>query len=877
MLLDNYLNQGDKNLLNQQEIYRMIKALEVNILEKYNLADFAIILKNNDTGVLENLLTRSACTPGQEKIDIFKSLTFLNWLRSIYTAVERYKSNWYVNLEKTQDSDASIRYLKQVGYTQISALPVISKNHVCGLLVLMSAESKFQENLSKKNIDPIITDINSIISAVNANRANIEVLRPKDFFKNNLEKLYAFSSKIRKFDDMDKFLQKIPEIINDVLDYSEISIWSYNRKNSTMHEVCFACSKKGYKAFENESSEGKYKINPEFLENLFAEDGPIVINYGAEINMISFLDGGDISPAIERYNVAFAKLFFHDRPLGYLAISLDRDFEWDSAKLQLIRKISEELASSLSQIKDRQKIKRLEWEKTKLLALGNEIATIRNKDELTRIFSSKFREFSPLVDYCLHWINESEGYHFPYLWDAEIMRSESADEKKLSQGKYLLNDGILNIVAKTGKMLVIDLDKENARTDCPAYLKILKRKSITKILAFPVYIGRKLTGVFFANYNQMLEIKEEIIICLCAQLAVGVSHLIGNEKIIAQLDEIRNYKELLENECHYLREELEVENLSNDIIGKSSEMSYIFELISQVAPYESTVLILGETGTGKELVAKAIHQNSPRKDNLMVKVNCATLPQHLIESELFGHERGSFTGATDRRIGKFELANGGTLFLDEIGEMPLDLQAKLLRVLQEKEIERIGGKHTIPVNVRIIAATNRELLQEVSAGRFRSDLYYRLNIFPITLPPLRQRRADIPLLATHFIQKFIKKTGKKVNSLNSQSMQQLIQYSWPGNIRELEHLIERSVLLAKGNEINNICLPTDEHSTLLDLPGRNREKTIEENERDHIIKVLKICQGRIGGPNGAAATLGVPPTTLSSKIKRLGIKRGFNL
>lgn len=311
-----------------------------------------------------------------------------------------------------------------------------------------------------------------------------------------------------------------------------------------------------------------------------------------------------------------------------------------------------------------------------------------------------------------------------------------------------------------------------------------------------------------------------------------------------------------------------------EIIGKSSAILETLQLVTRVAPTYSSVLILGETGTGKELIARAIHTNSSRRDKPMIKVNCATLPANLIESELFGHERGSFTGATDRRIGKFELAHNSTLFLDEIGEMPLELQVKLLRALQEKEIERIGSERTIKVDVRIIAATNRDLENEVQEGRFRTDLYYRLNIFPIGLPSLRNRREDLPLLATHFIQKLSQKIGKKITRVSKYALEQIMSYDWPGNIRELEHAIERSILLSEDDVINQVCLPASKENRLNRL-SKNEfiVKTIEENERDHILGMLRYTQGRLGGYKGAAEFLGVPPSTLSSKLKRLGIRK----
>jgi formate hydrogenlyase transcriptional activator len=311
-----------------------------------------------------------------------------------------------------------------------------------------------------------------------------------------------------------------------------------------------------------------------------------------------------------------------------------------------------------------------------------------------------------------------------------------------------------------------------------------------------------------------------------------------------------------------------------EIIGQSTELKQTLRLISRVAPTNSTVLIQGETGTGKELVARAIHHHSSRKSKTMVKVDCASLPVNLIESELFGHERGSFTGASDRRIGKFELADRSTLFLDEIGEMPLELQVKLLRALQEKEIERIGGRGTIHVDVRIIAATNRDLEKEMEEGRFRADLYYRLNIFPIHVPALRTRRDDIPLLVDHFIHKLSDKIGTKVTSVSKHVLEQIMKYDWPGNIRELEHTIERSILLSDDDILKQIYLPCRRLKDVAEQPATgSRIKTIEENERDHIIYVLRQCNGRVAGYTGAAKSLGVPASTLASKLKRLGIEK----
>jgi len=306
------------------------------------------------------------------------------------------------------------------------------------------------------------------------------------------------------------------------------------------------------------------------------------------------------------------------------------------------------------------------------------------------------------------------------------------------------------------------------------------------------------------------------------------------------------------------------------IIGNSSQLLHVMDQVRQAAPFDTTILILGETGTGKEGLVDAIHRISPRKTRPLIKVHCAAIPADLIESELFGHERGAFTGATERKIGKFEQAQGGTIFLDEIGEIPLKVQSKLLRVLQEKEIERIGGKSTIKVDVRIVAATNRNLHKEVAEGNFRMDLYYRINVFPIILPPLRDRITDIPLLVDHFLKQYTF-LGTAPKTITKAVLNKLMDYSWPGNIRELQHLMERSVLITKSAVISSVDLQEPELTVQKEIANLPVYQTIEEVERKHILAVINSCGGKINGKGGAAEILKLPPTTLSLKMKKLGI------
>jgi chemotaxis protein methyltransferase CheR len=336
----------------------------------------------------------------------------------------------------------------------------------------------------------------------------------------------------------------------------------------------------------------------------------------------------------------------------------------------------------------------------------------------------------------------------------------------------------------------------------------------------------------------------------------------------AALLEIKKLKDQLEAERAYLKEEIKLEYNYENIIGQSDELKYVFYKVEQIARSDTTVLILGETGTGKELVARAIHNLSLCKDRALIKVNCATLPSNLIESELFGHEKGAFTGADSRHLGRFEVADGTTLFLDEIGELPLELQPKLLRVIQDGEFERLGSSHTLKINSRIIAATNRHLEEEVSRGRFRDDLWYRLNIFPITVPPLRNRLQDIPLLTEFFVKKICRRMGKSIEIIPTGVMEALQDYHWPGNVRELENVLERAVINSSGPKLRLVDELRKRKEYLPTTP-----KKLEAVERDHIVRILEQTQWKVSGKNGAAQILGLNRSTLRARMKKLGIRK----
>jgi PAS domain S-box-containing protein len=353
---------------------------------------------------------------------------------------------------------------------------------------------------------------------------------------------------------------------------------------------------------------------------------------------------------------------------------------------------------------------------------------------------------------------------------------------------------------------------------------------------------------------------------ILTQMASQIAIALGNALAFRRVSELT---EKLAEEKRYLEDELRTEFNFEEIVGESKPLMRVLKQIETVAPTDSTVLILGETGTGKELIARAVHDLSGRRAHNFVRVNCASIPTGLLESELFGHEKGAFTGAIAQRVGRLELAHQGTIFLDEVGDIPLELQPKLLRVLQEKQFERLGTSRTITTDVRIVAATNRDLGKMVAAGQFRSDLFYRLSVFPLVVPPLRERREDIPLLVHYFIAKFAKRMNKNIETVTPETMQALIRYPWPGNIRELEHLVERAIILSRGPVLN---VSQFELAQAPESPA-TAASSLEEIEREHILRVLRETSGKIGGPGGAAERLGMNRTTLNSRMQKLGISR----
>jgi len=494
-----------------------------------------------------------------------------------------------------------------------------------------------------------------------------------------------------------------------------------------------------------------------------------------------------------------------------------------------------------------------------LLAVNNAIVTCLDRESMFAATAQALRSAIP-YDRCALVLHDSDKDVFRVLGVAGPVPSPPIIPLGTEWPRHQSRSGW--ILDHHEPMLTSDLQ------DAPPFAEHapLLKEGLRSAVSVPLEIKGKIIGTLNVGsqvpgrYGQS---DASLLAAIAEQVALAIENLLAYE-------EIASLKARLEEENLYLQEEVRAEAAFGDVVGESAGILGALANVRKVAHTDSTVLVTGETGTGKELIVRAIHALSRRKDKILVKVNCAALPAGVIESEMFGHEKGAFTGALSRKLGRFELANGGTLFLDEIGDLPLELQAKLLRVLQDGEFERVGGTHTIKVNVRLVAATNRNLQQAVGDERFRADLYYRLNVFPIVIPPLRERPKDIPHLARHFAMHYASKMGKRVGRLGPEVLDRLGDYAWPGNVRELQNVIERAVILSPEGRFELGDMATGPQG-----PGTTQHKlrSLEEVERQHIVAVLEGTHWRISGDRGAAKVLGLKRTTLEARMKKLGIVR----
>jgi formate hydrogenlyase transcriptional activator len=504
-----------------------------------------------------------------------------------------------------------------------------------------------------------------------------------------------------------------------------------------------------------------------------------------------------------------------------------------------------------------------------LLDLNNSMVSKLELRELLRVISASVRRLMQCDSVGVNLPDPESGELKLYALDFPGAKGF------LREGMVHASDSLPVSVFRTGQPMAFGL-QNGAVSDKNVGMKLYEEEGIQSLCWLPLISHDRGLGVLGLSRLAATPFSQEDVRFLM-QVSTQVAIAVENALAYGQISELT---EKLAQEKLYLEDEIRTEANFEEIVGTSPTLQRVLKLVETVAPTDSTVLINGETGTGKELIARAIHNLSPRSSKTFVRLNCAALPAGLLESELFGHEKGAFTGAVAQRIGRLELADHGTLFLDEVGEIPLQLQPKLLRVLQEREFERLGGTRTIRTNVRLIAATNRDLDAMVQEQKFRSDLFFRLNVFPVALPPLRERSEDIPLLVRHFVEEFSRRMSRPVETISSETMNALSQYRWPGNIRELQNVIERSVILSSGPslhvpvaELYSGTLPASTNDAVPAKPQRRIpvRSILAEVDRNQIIRALKEANGRVGGSDGAAARLGLKRTTFITRMKKLGI------
>lgn len=546
------------------------------------------------------------------------------------------------------------------------------------------------------------------------------------------------------------------------------------------------------------------------------------------------------------------------RKLGAMGFSSLEKGVYAEADLEFLRQVGNQIAVAVDNVLHHQDLTHDRDRLRLLLAVSESIASRRDLEELFRDLAQRLPEIVPF-DYI------NAVLHDPARDVMRLWLLVTSTPSTISPGLELpIDESPGGLVWKTQQPLSVDDVTHERRF--PKLTALLQENGVQSFCVVPLTTAqRRLGAMGFGSLQPRTYREAELTFMqqVAKQIAVAVENALGYKQI-AEL------KEKLSKEKLYLEEEIRTEYNFEEIIGDSAPLKKVLKQVEIVAPTDSTVLILGETGTGKELLARAIHNLSERRERTFVKMNCAAIPTGLLESELFGHERGAFTGAIATKVGRFELADAGTLFLDEVGDIPLELQSKLLRVLQEQEFERLGSTRTIRVNVRVVAATNQDLGEMVEKKEFRSDLYYRLNVFPLMIPPLRERREDIPVLVRYFAQKFARQLNRPVERIPADTMDALTAYAWPGNIRELENLVERAVILSTGLDL---LVPLGELKSLQAANHSSSVVTLETAEREHIVRALNATNWVIGGPAGAATKLGMKRTTLQSKMQKLGISR----
>lgn len=717
----------------------------------------------------------------------------------------------------------------------------------------------------------IADHISDVVSLAVARILAVESVGKKEMEK---QLLLSFSAAIDKIRDRQDLFAVLRERLTRLLAFTDLAVSLYNPDRQTFRVFAHQVDNDiGHHPELTSVIAPEYTVQDGIHNVALHSEGPVVVRMEDALKSPNRHAGTQLIFESGVREMLLVKLTNGERILGFLNILSKSAGGFEHTNYAMLKGITDQLSTAIANIISREEIIRRDKENDILLAVSTAISASRTLDSMISVIRNRLRTLVYFNDICVSYYNLHSLDYRVLSYEGDLV-CKHPGFGFVPETDFPLHDGIHNVLLHSHGVVCFDTDELKAMH--MPHIDFMLNAGVFTCAGVRLVSNNFVIGALILTSdgpNGFTQADRSLIHRISQHLATGVSNVKATEKLSQQLEEIKSYKDQLQEQNTYLLEEAREGFSYDDIIGTSDVMQNVFQLLAQVSFTNSTVLLLGETGTGKELVARAIHNSSSRQDKLMVRVNCAAIPPNLIESELFGHEKGSFTGALERRIGKFELANHATLFLDEIGEMPLDMQAKLLRAIQEREIERIGGKGVIKIDVRIIAATNRNLLDEVQQGRFRSDLFYRLNVFPIALPPLRERGGDISLLAKQFVARFAKNNGKTISRISSNVMKALLAHPWPGNVRELEHQMERCVLMAKDHVIRDVLLPSSLPSTGPTGSPGIYTRTHEENERDYIIQILNKCNGKIYGPGGAAQLLDLKVGTLNSKIKKLCITK----
>ena len=753
-------------------------------------------------------------------------------------------------LEEIMDQPQSPSFLRvnyEKGVREILMTKLMKEGKPMGFIHTYTDKPGGISNEFKSVMKGIAPQLSSAVSNIIKNEELLNKEKEKSF-------LLDFSSDMATVRTKEELARAVHTALSSLNPLSGFVIRRINEDNTTISPYVYDLSKTHDPKILNALEKASYPINDGLQNRILNSSIPLLFNIDREIQR------GITSSYLQQWKMMGFKdivgIRLRNGETNHGILFLDTE----EVNVRLLQGICAQISIAVANILANEQISKKQEEQAFLLEFSNDVAQVRTKQDLqTAIFT--------VLDKTMHTqlamirVIDDDGFHMSvFMFDSTLFEKAKLDFNKLMAGKITIEEiyTVQVLASKEGLMFNVEEELKSGN----AYARLWKATGLKNVYALPLRVGNKNIGTIWLLANRLSKL---LLKGICAQISIAIANIMANEQLLA-------YKKQLEVENDYLKEQIKTIYNFSEIIGDGDPMQKVYRLMSLVADSNTTVLVLGETGTGKELIARAVHNASPRKDKLMVKVNCAALPANLIESELFGHERGAFTGAIDRRIGKFELANNSTLFLDEIGELPLEAQAKLLRVIQERELERLGGKQTIKIDVRIIVATNRNLEEEVKAGRFRADLYFRLNVFPIHLPPLRERPEDIEPLTHFFVQKYSRNTGRRIKKVAPKVIQQLRSYTWPGNVRELEHLIERSILLATGSVLDEVYIPQNT-DTQKQEQVHLLNRSLEEVERSYIIDILKRCAGKISGVGSAAEVLKIPGNTLHSKMKKLSISK----